>query len=646
MDDHKPLWKTTVTVAPGSGGLGTTMAVATSSAIGSAPDVPFMAIVRRPGATFGDPTNLTATRVRVTAMSGGSISAMTRDLGGASTFPILVGDEVYQDLDGLFGNNRETRYIDGLGYDFTLAEVRRAYADLQAFNSGIGKILVRPNNPIICGSTEPLNIVTSCSLIAPRSSYFLKPSTNRAFTPICVNVPQGIGGTVSDPGITVGLQGSQVALNGTWEHYKNVIPLATTAAFAVGDEIIVTQATDANPALDTLESDFRFPCRIHALDATHLYVDTPAPMDVTVAYSAKVQKVTYTENVRIEAYINNGSNTGVGGGFFGEFMGRGCEVDIYGTELLAFASYLYHSRDLKKYHSFAEHCGENTIGANSLQYFNGVEDLNLTSRNAYFHGNIIRGGTLKHGYLEANNGLGRQIKIHHVWDSFFDSCIANASEDGVAGETGVEVTGSSDNVTIGYIQTHYNWSSGIYCAGPNLASKHIRFIRGDSFQNGKGGGGAVDVTISSGAEDWDMGRVNFSTLSDNGLRSQLGSQHPKVISFSAGAYVGVNGDFTATSHVASYILDNYMMEFMVSVTGTAANTPSNITINIPGGWKVRQPVSGPAWISTNAVAKVGFWLANAIDDTTINVYLDAVPTDFTNGTNIIKFTARIPVYPG
>ncbi len=102
MDDHVPFWITTVASTPTSPTSTTTMTLRDAS---DAPSVPFDAVVRRPGSY---PTNRTATIVRITAIAGNVVTAMTRDVGGMTAFPIAHGDEVYQSIDSLFGTTEYT----------------------------------------------------------------------------------------------------------------------------------------------------------------------------------------------------------------------------------------------------------------------------------------------------------------------------------------------------------------------------------------------------------------------------------------------------------------------------------------------------------------------------------------------------------
>lgn len=140
MDDIKPFWKTTVTViGDDSAGNLTAMTVGVTAGSGEAPAVPFSAVVRKPVASFGDPSEVTATIVRVTAMNPvtGSITAMTRNQGGASNFPIVVGYEVYQYMGILLEQAQGQETYVGVGeYGATRAGFQAAIDARSALGGG------------------------------------------------------------------------------------------------------------------------------------------------------------------------------------------------------------------------------------------------------------------------------------------------------------------------------------------------------------------------------------------------------------------------------------------------------------------------------------------------------------------------------
>lgn len=146
MDNHVPFWITTVATTPASPTTATAITL-TDAATSAAPTVPFDIVIRRPG-TY--PTNTTATVARVTAMVAGNITAMTRNTGGMTAFPISAGDEVYQCIDGLLGQVQSAveLVIDGSTYPTTFAGLQLAENALPA---GGGTIVI-PHNTTITGT--------------------------------------------------------------------------------------------------------------------------------------------------------------------------------------------------------------------------------------------------------------------------------------------------------------------------------------------------------------------------------------------------------------------------------------------------------------------------------------------------------------
>ncbi len=606
--------------------------------------------------------------ITITGISGSTVTA-TLGVNGSTAQAVQFGYYVKMEPAAI-GAGPATLYIDGASFAATGAGVRAAYAALVALNGGHGKIEVAPYTPILWGNTEPLDINSdNFEFYAPASSPITKSSTSPALTPICVNVPAGGGGVVTSPGVLAGRVGAASSLTASMTRNTNIATMAggIPAGLVAGDFVEFVQAGSSSETGTSYEGDFLWITQVASVTATTVSTVDPAPMQIVSGggNAGTCQKVTLRQNVKITATIDQGVAVLGGAGFYGIYLGPGCDIDVVVTGTFAAGARLETSYGLTRYWARAEHCGEDqaggasaVAGANFVFQTHLIKDLKLISHRSRSFGIIRRGVTQHGGYLEATASEQRNLKDHHIWSTYNDVCIGNFSPQPSGGTlvggacTGYEATGTSYDVTIGFLETLGNWSSGILSTAPNNGSTLIKVVSGRSQSNGLGGGGAADVNPQSGSVSWMFSDAfKYDTVVDGATRTSLiGTLIP--VTFAAGNFTA-NAGATITVQSGDQTAFDYTMitptlmkvsVVLVTVSITVA-TPTIISILIPDGRTAQGSVRERAIVTQAGVSApnaIAFVDATA---TTISVVSDPAATAFALATNnlTIQFDILIPV---
>lgn len=471
MDFHKPFWFTTVVV--GTTDVGTAITLAVGLAQGTPPAVPFDAVIRQPVASAGNPTNLTATVVRITALDAiTGVATIERDIDGATAFPIVAGYEVYQNWDTLLRQIDNTEYTcysqvqaQACINSLAAAGIKGTVIIQHILRQGavtITKIPSQTYGILIARGIKGIRVApgTWCQPTANADAYALFSHTGTIST-----------GTAFNAAVAEGTTHVQLAAGGV-----------AANSFAAGDWVAI---------VDSATGFIWQTSRIVNIPATdNIRLSTPFGFPYTTAY--KLCKYTaILEDFEFSGECRNNSNTGTGTRalFLSHFAN--IKVDIKSTNFNLVdqqnSTYLTNgfNPQIKYYDTYS---GSASIG--------GLFFFSVSSGKVYdSYGMTLAGfpyqSVLSVDLVEENNHFGTSGRTtKHDTFSRITSYFPRNTGNGQAGGTGysVESTGvasgkfGSRHLDIYGIESHGHGAAGLY--GTGHGSRDINVYGGSITGNG------------------------------------------------------------------------------------------------------------------------------------------------------------------
>ena len=491
MDTHTPFWITTVAATPASNTTATAMTIVSDVGM---PDVPFDAVIRRPG-TY--PTNTTATIVRITARTGTSITAMTRGVGGMALFPISIGDEVYQSMDGLF------------------TQIRLGTATLAALQAAVdlypGHVITWPeNSPYTATSTSEVVALTpthnGTTVIIPASSPWTPAAGSSAHTMFTVK------GTVG---------ASQTLGNST--RGSTVYAMADTTGVAAGDSVYIAQG--AAGAATWYRS------KVTGETAnTNIKLATPICLASNSGNTLRV--VTPAKNIKVVIYGDGTGNTHASTTLLETEYTEECEFEVHATSFTGFAHVAY-----ADYKSDIDWDVESSGGAGEggVRTHRGCTDTRIKCRSYKATG--TNGIFITHTHYGQYDLLCTKAQARGI--KFACSCGEGHVEVSGAGTYGLSFSDISHDLFLTG-RSVYNGGFGVWA---ETSGGDYR-IRSSFIGISRGNGGGIDGGASPGENDYYSGAADFGNK-DVLLNADA------AVSDNAGSLIrGVSGGYKGTTSVS------------------------------------------------------------------------------------------------